>query len=315
MGYNRVIDKIDNGTERSGPVVFIAWRIAGLFVSSTPDRSAVERNTMKSKRGSFMRKGILAAVTLAIFLAFSFGTAWSQTSGEAGRNTFRLTHIESFEPFAVVENGTSKGLTVDILTEALARVGLKVVFAAQPQEKEQEMVLRGEADGLSFFAINAERKKAFDFSDPYLMTGGALFVKSPAPPCNSLKGLEGRTVATPLKGPLAGHIKKNFPGVKVFTDVKDYKSTLQAVLDGKADAAALNTQVGAVLARDSFPGRFSMPEKGFLEIPVGVAVAKGKHGDFLAKLNKGLKAIMVDGTYDRIIAKWGVPATTKPPRE
>jgi ABC-type amino acid transport substrate-binding protein len=55
--------------------------------------------------------------------------------------------------------------------------------------------------------------------------------------------------------------------------------------------------------------------KGFLEIPVGVAVAKGKHGDFLAKLNKGLKAIMVDGTYDRIIAKWGVPATTKPPKE
>jgi ABC-type amino acid transport substrate-binding protein len=262
-----------------------------------------------------MNKGIMAVATLVIFLAFCPVAAWSQTSGEAGRDTFRLTHIESFEPFAVVGNGTSKGLTVDILTEALSRVGLKVVFAGQPQEKEQEVVLKGEADGLSFFAINAERKKSFDFSDPYLMTGGALFVKSPAPPCNSLKGLEGRTVATPLKGPLAGHIKKNFPGVKVFTDVKDYKSTLQAVLDGKADAAALNTQVGAVLARDSFPGRFSMPEKGFLEIPVGVAVAKGKHGDFLAKLNKGLKAIMVDGTYDRIIAKWGVPATTKPPKE
>jgi polar amino acid transport system substrate-binding protein len=226
-----------------------------------------------------------------------------------------LTHIEPFEPFAVVKGGASEGLTVDILTEALSRAGIKVVFSGQPQEKEQEMVLKGEVDGLSFFAINAERKKSFDFSDPYLMTGGALFVKSPAPPCNSLKGLEGKTVATPLKGPLAGYIKKNFPGVKVFTDVKDYKSTLEMVLDVKADAAALNTQVGAVLARGSFPGKFSMPEKGFLEIPIGVAVAKGKHGDFLAKFNNGLKAIMADGTYDRIMAKWGVPATTKPPKE
>jgi ABC-type amino acid transport substrate-binding protein len=262
-----------------------------------------------------MKKCILAAATLIVFLGLSLDVAWSQTSAGAGKATYRLTHIEPFEPFAVVKGGASEGLTVDILTEALSRAGIKVVFSGQPQEKEQEMVLKGEVDGLSFFAINAERKKSFDFSDPYLMTGGALFVKSPEPPCNSLKGLEGKTVATPLKGPLAGYIKKNFPGVKVFTDVNDYKSTLEMVLDGKADAAALNTQVGAVLVRGSFPGKFSMPEKGFLEIPIGVAVAKGKHGDFLAKFNNGLKAIMADGTYDRIMAKWGVPATTKPPKE
>jgi len=259
-----------------------------------------------------MKKGILAAVVLAVLLASGPGVPGFPTSAGAAEATVRLTHIESFEPFAVVEKGTSKGLTVDILTEALSRVGIKAVFSGQPQEKEQEMVLKGEADGVAFFAINPERKKSFDFSDPYLITGGALFVRSPAPPCNSLKGLEGKTVATPLKGPLAGYIKKNFPAVRVLTDVKDYKATLQAVLDGKADAAALNTQVGAVLARSAFPGKFTMPEKGFLEIPVGVAVAKGTHGDFLAKLNEGLKAIMADGTYDRILAKWGVPATTKP---
>jgi hypothetical protein len=33
----------------------------------------------------------------------------------------------------------------------------------------------------------------------------------------------------------------------VLTEVKDYAETLQVVLDGKADAAALNTQSGAVV--------------------------------------------------------------------
>jgi len=255
-----------------------------------------------------MKKGIccrLAASGLFLFLIFISVNAWSQ-------DAFRLTHIKSFEPFAVVKDGRSEGLTVDILTEALSRVGQKIVFKGEPQDKEEDLVLKGDADGLAFFAINAERKKTFDFSDPYLVTGGALFVKAPQPPCNSLKDLEGKTVATPLKGPLAGFIKKNFPGITLLTDVKDYSATLETVLAGKADAAALNTQVGAVLARGSFPGKFSLPEKGFLEIPIGVAVAKGKHGDFLAKLNEGLKAIMADGTYDRIITKWGVPTTTKP---
>jgi len=264
-----------------------------------------------------MKKRIRCKLTAAflgiLFLVFSFSGAWSQTGGDTGdRNIVRLVHIDSFEPFAVVKGGRSEGLTVDILTEALSRAGLKVVFTGEPQAKEQDMVLKGQYDGLAFFAINPERMKTFDFSDPYLITGGALFVSSSRPACNSLKELDGKIVATPLKGPLAGYIKKNFPGITVLTDVKDYSATLETVLAGKADAAALNTQVGAVLARDSFPGKFSLPEKGFLEIPIGVAVPKGKHGQFLAKLNEGIKAIMADGAYDRIIAKWGVSPTTKP---
>ncbi len=139
-----------------------------------------------------------------------------------------------------------------------------------------------------FFAINPERKKTFDFSNPYLITGGALFVKAPNPPCSPLSELEGKTVATPQKGPLAGYIRENYPKIRLFTDVKDYPATLEAVLDGKADAAALNTQTGTVLAQKLFPGRFSLPERGYLEIPTGVAVLKGRTSDILAKLNQGL---------------------------
>jgi len=265
-------------------------------------------NVMKRTNG----KKLIASCFIMVMI-FAVGYTWPQIT-EAGdkKDTFRLVHIEPFEPFAAVKGGKSEGLSIDILTEALSRVKLKVVFIGAHQDKEQDLLSKGEADGLAFFGINPERKKTFDFSNPYLITGGALFVKYPNPSCFDLKELEGKTVASPLKGPLAGYIKKNFPRVNVLTDVKDYNATLEAVLDGKADAAALNTQVGAVLAQKSFPGKFSLPEKGFLEIPIGVAVMKGKRDYLLMKLNEGLKAIMADGTYDKIIAKWGVPLTTKP---
>ena len=161
--------------------------------------------------------------------------------------------------------------------------------------------MKGEVDGSAFLAINPERQETYDFSEPYLISGGALFVKSPNPPSFDLKAFEGKTVTTPKKGPLAGYIEKRFPKVKVLTDVKDYTETLQAVVDGKADAAALNTQAGSVLARQLFPGKFSMPEKGFLEVPIGVGVLRGKQGYLLTKFNEGLKIVLSDGTYDKLL--------------
>jgi ABC-type amino acid transport substrate-binding protein len=238
---------------------------------------------------------------------------YSPTTGaEETKDKVRLVHIRSFEPFAVVKEGKSEGLAIDILTAILAKANLKVVFIGEQQDKTEDLLFRGEAEGLAFFGINPARKNTFDFSNPYLISGGALFSKAPNPPCSDLKELEGKTVVTPLKGPLAEYIREKFPKVNLYTDVKDYQATLEAVLNGKADAAALNTQVGAVLAQNLFPAKFSLPSKGFLEVPIGVAVLKGRQDDLLIRFNEGLKAILADGTYDKIITKWKVPASTKP---
>jgi cystine transport system substrate-binding protein len=249
-----------------------------------------------------------------LVLGLSVSTHSEADSGGATeqKETFKLAHIENFEPFSVVKEGKSEGLAIDIITEAVARVNLKVLFVGTHQDKLDDLLSKGQVDGLAFLGINPERQETYDFSEPYLMSGGALFVKWPNPPSFDLKAFEGRTVATPKKGPLAGYIGKKFPKVKAVTDVKSYMETLQAVVDGKADAAALNTQSGSVLAAQMFPGKFALPEKGFLEVPIGVGVLKGKQGLLLTKFNKGLKIVLSDGTYDTLVKKWGVPPATKP---
>lgn len=224
----------------------------------------------------------------------------------------RLAHIADFEPFAVSKEGGSEGLAVDIIAAALERVGVKAVFIGEHQDRLEEMLSQGKIDGLAFLGINPERRQKFDFSKPYLITGGALFVRKSGEPTPDLKDLQGKTVATPEKGPLAGFIRKCCPEVKLLTDVKDYTETLKVVLEGRADAAALNTQSGAVLAKKLFPDKFTMPQKGFMEVPIGVGVGKGKQSDFIAKFDQGLNAILSDGTYDRILEKWGAPGATKP---
>jgi polar amino acid transport system substrate-binding protein len=271
-------------------------------------RSKKEDVMMKNK---IYKKLILSG--LLTLLVFMFGFVQPETGWTGNeKDTFKLAHIKSFKPFAVAKEAKSEGLAIDIVTEALARVNIKVVFVGEHQDKVQELLLKGQIDGIAFLGINPKRKKTYDFSNPYIMTGGALFVKSPNPASYDLKQFEGKTVATPKKGPLAGYIQKKFPKVNVLTAVKDYPETLKVVLDGKADAAALNTQAGTVLAKQLFPGKFSLPEKGFLEVPIGVGVPKGKQSYLLTKFNEGLKEILADGTYDKIVEKWGVPGATKP---
>lgn len=252
-------------------------------------------------------------IVVLSFLCFIFIVSQLQPSLASDReNMIRLAHIESFEPFAAVQDGKSEGLAVDIITAALELVSYKVEFIGVEQDKEKDFLKEGKVDGLAFFGMNPERKQVYDFSDPYLMTGGALFVKAPNPASTDLRDFEGKTVATPEKGPLAGYIRKNYPEVKLLTDVKDYSETLQVVVEGKADAAALNTQSGAVLAQKEFPAQFSMPDEGFLAVPIGIGVIKGEHVEFLNKFNEGLKIILKDGTYDRLVEKHGVPKATKP---
>lgn len=233
-------------------------------------------------------------------------------------NTFRedsiikLAYGNPFPPFAVSKKGRPEGLAIAILRESFGKVHLRVVFIPGTMDKIQDLLFDGKTHGLAFMGINSKRKKTYDFSDPYIITSGSLFVKSPNQPSPFLKEFEGKTVVTPKKGPLAGYIQEKFPTVNLISTAKDYPGAMKMVLDGKADAAALNTQVGAYLANQLFPGAFTLPQKSFLEIPIGAAVLKGKHALFLKQLNGGLRDIMISGTYDKIMRKWNMPVGAKP---
>jgi polar amino acid transport system substrate-binding protein len=222
----------------------------------------------------------------------------------AAEEVIRLAHDDPFAPFAMSKGGRSEGIVIDILQEALARGTVKPVFIPAHMDKVQDLVKAGEADGLALLAVNPERQQVYDFSDPLVITGGALFVGSPRPAPAGLQELEGKRVVTPRKGPLAGYIQRQFPKVDLLT-VEDYPAALKAVLDGTAEAAALNPQVGMYLAGQLFPGRFTSPPRLFLELPLAAAVLKGTHASFLEQLNAGLSRIRAEGAYARIIEKWG----------
>jgi len=253
---------------------------------------------------AWLRK-CLVLVPLAVAAAFIGKSCAAQT--------LRVVHDQRFPPFASVEQGKSQGLAVDILEAAAKRAGITISFVPVPFKEMMPTVEKGDADAVFPIAITEQRRATYDFSAPLLPTGGALFVLAPRKTPESLSALAGKTVTTPKTGPLAGYIKKNAPEVNLVVTA-NYEESLNQLISGKADAAALNFQVGAVLAAKLHPGKITAPDKFFLELPLALAVPKGKSAQLLKKLDEGISAIKADGTWAAINKKWlgeGAPGSVK----
>jgi polar amino acid transport system substrate-binding protein len=227
----------------------------------------------------------------------------------AATETIRIAAQDNFPPFVEVKDGKPTGLVVDILEAAATKAGFQVQFVLVPFAEVQSTLDDGRAQAIVPLAITPERQKSFDFSDPVLMTGGAFFVRAPQPTPKDIAALDGKTVVTPRTGPLVPFLQKNDARFKLVL-TKDYPESLAQVMTGKADAAALNFQVGASMAAELYPGKITRPFVMFTEVPDAVAVRKGRNADVLGLINLGMAAIRTDGTWqkinDRWTARWGV---------
>jgi polar amino acid transport system substrate-binding protein len=168
------------------------------------------------------------------------------------------------------------------------------------------MLESGAADAIASFLATPEGLKTYDFSDTLIVTGGGLFVPAPGPAPSDVASFAGKTIVTPGFGPFVSYFQKNFPNVRVVT-AASYQESLDRVLSGQADAAALNIQEAQSVVSKSYAGKIAVPSTPFLSERLVLAVLKGTHKDFLTRLNAGLASIRADGTLQRIEDSWSHP--------
>jgi len=222
----------------------------------------------------------------------------------AANETIRIAHQTNFAPFVYVKDGRSAGLVVDILDAAAADEGITVVFVPVPFAQVDGTLTDGRADAIVPLAITPDRRKTYDFSSTLVMTGGAFFVRAPGAPPPDLASLSGKTLATPATGPFVNYIRKTAPDVKLVITT-DYPETFEKVINGTVDAAALNLQVGTNMVVTSYANKITVPKAMFTPpLRYAVAVMKGRHADFLAKLDAGISVIIADGTLKKIEDRW-----------
>ncbi|HEY5095900.1 MAG TPA: transporter substrate-binding domain-containing protein [Candidatus Eremiobacteraceae bacterium] len=232
---------------------------------------------------------------------------WLSAAVPAAADTVRVAHPAQLAPFIYVQDGKTVGLAADILRAAATREGIAIVFVPESPAQLRTTLTDGTADAIAPAPIIPGR---YVFTSAFLVTGGGLFVRAPKPTPSGLTALSGNTVITPEAGPFVSFIKQNFPNVKVVSTNKstsmtsEYLMSLDQVVRGQADAAALNIQEGAWVVAESFAHKITVPTRMFTQLSLGLAATGGRHADLLKRFDAGFAAIRADGTLRRIEAKW-----------
>jgi putative glutamine transport system substrate-binding protein len=209
--------------------------------------------------------------------------------------------------FGYKDPKTSKiaGFEVDI-AKAIAKKILgnknQVVLQAVTAKTRGPLLDNGEVDIVAAtFTITDERKKSYNFSDPYFTDGIGLMVKK-AGKYKSLKDLAGKRigVAQSATSKTAIQAECDKLGIKVaFAEFATYPEIKAALDSGRVDCFSVDT---AILFGYLDKTTKLLPER-FSPQNYGIASKKGNEG-LAAIINETINEMKQSGAIEKLLKKW-----------
>ncbi|MDN4615912.1 ABC transporter substrate-binding protein [Leifsonia sp. F6_8S_P_1B] len=207
------------------------------------------------------------------------------------------------------DNGKPVGWEVDLTKAIAAKLGVDVDFAIAKFDNIIPSVAGGKDDfGMSSFTDTTEREQQVDFVNYY--SAGILWAAQkgksidPDDACGLKVAVQSTTYEdtdeVPAKSKKCTDAGK--PAIQALRyDTQD--DATNAVILGKADALSADSPV-TLYAISKSNGKLEAAGKTFDEAPYGLPVAKDS--ELTPVLQKTVQALIDDGSYGKILKKWGV---------
>lgn len=258
-------------------------------------------------------KKIVAVVLALLAVCLCFAGCGSKN------DTLIVATNAEFEPFEYLDkDGGYTGFDIDLITAVAEKMGKKVKIDNMEFDGVVAAVSQGTCDvAASGLTINAKRSKEVDFSDAYYEGAAQIII---VPKDDTVftgttkeeidKQLENKKVGVCTGFTGASYAKGDdewgFSGIKG-ADVKTYDNISLAIEDMK------NGNIEVIIMDDSTAKEAAEANSDavkVVDVPLtvekyGIAIKKGD--DQLKKdVNKALKDLKADGTYDKLIEKYGL---------
>jgi polar amino acid transport system substrate-binding protein len=282
---------------RAGVPLLAMLAIAGCGSSNKESSSS----TASTSTGASTANAAVAAVAAQVPAAIK------------SKGTLTVASEAQYAPneFIAPDGHTIIGMDADLLTALGEVMGLKVKLVNSNFETIIPGLAAGRYDlGASSFTDTKEREKTVDFVD-YFQAGISFYAKSSTNPsvktvadiCGKSVAVEKGTVeqeeATKQSGKCTKEGKKavsvlSFPGQNPVN---------LAIASGRAEIGMADSPVVAYQVNLS-KGKFKLVGETYEVAPYGIAIPKtsGMSTPILA----ALKALIANGSYTKILAKWGI---------
>ena len=239
------------------------------------------------------------AIRALLLVSLVFGSALS--FGQ----TLRSAAEPDYPPLSIVKpDGRADGFSVELLRAALSEMDRKVSFKTAPWNQIKNELAAGELDVLPLVGRTPEREKLYDFTVPYLILHGALFVRENESRITSLADLPGKRIAV-MKGDNAEEYVLREKLSDQIISTTTFEEAFTLLSSGEADAVIAQKLMGVSLLQElgirniKVVGR---PNDEFKQ-DFSFAVTKG-NAELLADLNEGLALVVAKGTHRRLMNKW-----------
>ena len=269
------------------------------------------------------RSPIAITILIALALVGVFGVAMAGRSGlsdGAQQDSFEEASVSQvkdedlktlnvgsdlYPPF--VDNdeyGNIVGLDVEILTEALARIGYKPNYQLIDWEKKKELLASGELDCVMGSFSMTGRESEYRWAGPYLASRQVVAV-DPESDIYTLADLEDKIVAvqstTKPEGILLNRSNDNIPQIKKLYSFSDRSCLNPALAEGMVDAIAAHESSLLSYEKD-YGVTYRILDEPLLEVGLGTAFDLNDTRGINVKLTRAYRDMLADGTMERLVS-------------
>jgi ABC-type amino acid transport substrate-binding protein len=230
--------------------------------------------------------------------------------GTAARAEDRIRFILDgvYPPFTYPgSNGSLTGFDIDIANALCAALALRCEFIDLPWEQTIPDLIAGQGDAIiASMSITEERKKLVAFTNHYYRTPMQFVARKGFDRPITPEGLRGLKIGASAESTSERYARQTFGAAAEIVPVPggDEGDINRALLDGKVDLL-LGDSLGMWRFTTSPEGRdFAFVGKPiYVDEDIGIAVRK-QDDALRQRLNAALARIRLDGTYQKINAKY-----------
>ncbi|WP_104668571.1 transporter substrate-binding domain-containing protein [Ensifer adhaerens] len=209
--------------------------------------------------------------------------------------------MESIDP----ATGQVVGFDVDVVNAVCAKINCQAEFITTGWDGIFAALDQGSFDLVaSGVSITEERKKAMDFSDPYIVNSQAVLMRADDQGITLEAFKDAGRKLSAQANTTDAQVAESVVGKENVAAYDTFSAAIIALKNKDVDGVVINGANAAAYERE-FAGELVVAIKDLESDPLGLVFRKGDEN--VAAFNEGLKMIKDDGTLDQLINKyWGL---------
>lgn len=225
----------------------------------------------------------------------------------------KFNYYPTYAPFGWDDNGKMKGIYLDVLNHLLVdKMGIELKHKAYPWKRAQKMVKTGESDALCTVPTAGRLEYSDVVEEPVVVANFRIYASATGAKLAALKKVRSIPELKAFKmADIAGSkwAENNLKsaGLKIHW-MKSTKQIFQFIIKDRADATVGNDWITRdLLKKLNFQDKIVELPTPMTSKPVSFNILISKKSPYhklIPEINKNLKKMKADGTYDKILARW-----------